>query len=153
MLERSERSPGEATAADARFDSTSARRILQRAAEEQHRLEKELTDSYSLEELEEMAAEVRISSEALHAAIRADRRDARPADARAGRRGWLAALERRMPERWSPETRNVALTGTGFVALTGLLISLWVVAPAVFWVTLLSLIVLSLLVLLGASPF
>lgn len=153
MLERSQRAAGGAACRRDRFDGASVRRILQRAAEEQHHLDKELVDSYSLAELEEMAAEVRISPEALQAAIDSHRGSAASARAGAGPRGWLAMLEARMPDRWSPETKNVALTGAGFVALTGLLLSLWMIAPGFFWVTLLSLIVVSLLVLLGASPF
>ena len=155
MLERSERAPGGAMHHISRFDSESVRRILQRAAEEQHRLDKELADNYSLEELEEMAAEVRISPEALRAAIEAHRRDAGARTGAPGapqRRpsGWL---EGRMPETWSPTFKHAVLASVSVLALSGLLLSLWIVAPTLFWATSLSLILLSLLVLLGASPF
>ena len=160
MLE-SERSPGRAAQPDDRLDSATVRRILERAAEEQHRLDKELSDLYSLEELEEMAAEVRISPEALRAAIEADRRDERmirPAAAtREGadghRRDWLAALEGRLPDAWSPAVKQMTLAGAGVVSLFGLLLSLSMFAPTLFWVTSLFLIALCLLVLAGAAPF
>jgi hypothetical protein len=160
MLE-SERLPGRAAHPNVQFDSETVRRILQRAAAEQHRLDNELADSYSLEELEEMAAEVRISPEALRAAIEADRRSASSIGAGAdirhradGRpRDWLAALEGRLPEVWSPAVKQMALAGVGFIALSGLLLSLSMFAPTLFWVTSLSLIALCLLGLSGGSPF
>lgn len=147
----------DATRPQDRFDRERVRRILQRAVAEQHRRESELADSYSLAELEEIAAEAKISPQALRAAIEADRRDAgraRAADAADDRpQDWITALEHRLPTRWSPAVKQMALAGGGVVALTGLLLSLSVFAPTAFWVTSLSLIVLSLAVMAGASPF
>src|SRR5690606_5621692 len=115
---------------------------------------KEHEDFFSLEELEEMAADARISPEALRAAIDRHRRDAGPAAAPDGpSTGPLGRLEARMPASWSPGLKSAVLASVGVVALTALLLSFWVVAPALFWTTSLSLIVVSLLILLGASPF
>lgn len=108
-----------------RFDSESVRRILQRAATEQHRLDTTVARGYSLDELQEMAADVQISPD---------------------------ALEHRLPAGWSPASKQLVLAGGGVVTLSGMLLSLSAIAPTVFWVASLSLIMLCLLVLLGASP-
>ena len=155
MTERS--GPGVAAAGGKdRFDGETVRRILQRAAVEQHRLNNELADSYSLEELEEMAAEARISPEALRNAIEAREPPpsaaARTAAAQALRpRRWFMALERSMPGR-SPAIRRAVLAGTGSIAVVGALLAFPAIAEALLWGTLLALIVLSVLILLGASP-
>lgn len=161
MPEQPARAPAGAAHHQERFDSATLRRILQRAATEQHRMDHELTDSYSFEELEEMAAAVQISPEALRAAVEADRREQRKSTAGAGIRDaadarqsdWLARLERRLPGGWSPAVKQMVLAGAGVGALSGLLLSLSVLAPTAFWIASLSLIALCLLVLIGASPF
>ncbi len=156
MLEPSQRA---ADAAPGRFDGASARSILERAAEEQQRLDNALADSYSMEELQEMAAELRISPGALQRAITAHQRERTSAGDGAGTRGAApghargrAALDRWTPTGWSPGFRNAVVAGSGFVALTAALLSLWALAPTIFWVTLLSLAAVSLLVLLGGAP-
>jgi VIT1/CCC1 family predicted Fe2+/Mn2+ transporter len=138
-----------------RFDAESVRRILQRAVEEQHGIDNMIADTYTVEELEEMAAEAGISSVALHAALDAERREDRPvaAPARDPGWGWLAALERRMPAHWTPGAKGAVMAGLGFVALAAVLLVLWAAAPTAFWVTALSLILVSLLVLIVGSPF
>ena len=135
-----------------RFQKEDAREILERAAAEQHRLDDELADTYSLEELEEMAAEAGISPEALRVAMESPVRqpdtstsdnaiepDQRP-------RGWLTLS--RMPEHWSPAVRATVVTSAVGIVLFGALFAFPVVAPVLFWVT----IVLLLLILLGAFP-
>jgi hypothetical protein len=120
------------------FDGDGVRRILQRAAEEQLRIDNELADAYSLEELQEMAAEVRISPEALSAAIAADARHARVADGGAGA---------------TTLVKRAVLMTAGFVALSSLLLALALTAPVLFWGTLVSLLALSTMILADASPF
>lgn len=156
MPERSERGLGGSTEREPRFDGESVRKILQRAAVEQHRLSNELADTYSLEELEEMAAEARISREALGAAVEAHHHGAaaRPAAARGAHpQGWLARLRSRMPGTWSPAARRIALTSAGVVVLVSVLVTVPAAAQVLLWTTLMSLIVLSVLVLVGVSPF
>ncbi len=136
MLPRSQREVFGATEQKKRFDADSVRRILGRAAAEQYRLDNELADTYSLEELEEMATEARISREALRAAI-----ESPP--------GWLAVLQRRMLGNWSPTAKGIVLTSVAGIALLGVLLAFPVVAYVLFWMT----IVLLVLILLGASPF
>ncbi len=136
MLPRSEREIFGATEQKKRFDGDSVRRILGRAAAEQYRLDNELADSYSLEELEEMAAEAGISREALRVAI-----ESPP--------GWLAMLQRWMPDHWSPAAKGVVLMSAAAIVLFGVLLAFPAVAQVLFWAT----IVLAVLILLGASPF
>lgn len=136
MLPRSEREVFGATEQKQRFDADSGRRILERAAAEQYRLDKELAEAYSLEELEEMATEAGISREALRAAI-----ESPPS--------WLAVLQRWMPETWSPTAKGIVLMSLAGIALLGVMLAFPVVAYVLFWTT----VVLLLLVLLGASPF
>jgi hypothetical protein len=127
---QSEPTPGP----DTRFDGETVRRILQRAAEAQHHLDNALADACTLPELEEMAAEARISPAALHAAIAAERDHG--ADTGTGARA-----------------RRAALMSIGFVVLSGVLIALAMIAPVVFWGATLSLVALSMLVLLESLPF
>jgi hypothetical protein len=134
-----------------RFDREGVRRILERAAAEQYRLEKELAETYSLEELQEMAAEAGISREALRIAI--ERRHRYPDVSTIGvaerPRRRAAFLQRRWLGTWSPLAKGAVLVGTIGVALVGAVLAFPVVAQALFWAT----IVLSVLILLGASPF
>ena|SRR5690606_33988460 len=125
------------SSAERRFDGPTARAILERAAIEQRRIDREHSDSYTLEELVEIAAQARISAEALRAAVDAHSRDstaARPSERRSAAR---TALGRTL------------LAGTAMVAIVGVLIAFPAAAEVLFWTTL----VISLLVLLGASPF
>jgi hypothetical protein len=142
-----------------RFDGESARRILQHAAAEQQRLNNELADFYSLEELEEMAAEAGISSEALRTAIEAHGSDSGTAaagtplapDDRPRRR--LSAVERLMPGDSSRAVKVVALTTAGGIVFFGSLLAFPAVAEVVLWVLVLLLVFLFVLIALGASPF
>lgn len=150
--------PGLAPGED-RFDGESARRILQRAAAEQQRLSNELADSYSFEELVEMAAEAGISPEALRAAIEADRRKPGtaasgtpfPQDGRPRRR--FSAANTLMPGNWSTAVKGAVLTTAGGIGFVGLLLAFPAFAEIVFLSLLAFLILLAVLVLLGASPF
>ena len=136
MLPRSEREIFGATEQKKRFDADSGRRILGRAVAEQHRLDNELADTYSLEELEEMAAEARISREALRVAIESPR-------------GSLATLQRWMPDNWSPAANGIVLMSIAGLVLFGVLLAFPAVAQVLLW----AMIVLAVLMLLGASPF
>lgn len=139
-----------------RFDGESTRRILQRAAAEQQRLKKELEDSYSLEELEQMAAEAGISSEALESAVETEKSRSGAAVAEAPARHprrRLPAAQRFMPANWSRARKAVVLTTAGGAVFLGSLLAFPAFADAVFWVLLLLLIALAVLIALGASPF
>ncbi len=136
MLPRSEREIFEAREHRGFFDADRVRRILERAAVEQHRLDAELADTYSLEELEEMAAEAGISREALHAAIQS------PA-------GRMAAPGKSLRRGRSVDARWIVVAGVSAIALLGVMIAFPIVAYVIVW----ALIVLGVLVLLGASPF
>jgi len=122
-----------------RFDADSVRRILERAAVEQHRLDKELDESYSREELEEMAAEAGISRSALRAAI--DDSTRVPHRSRRWRPGRGSAVRRRLAV--------ATVIGVGVVGLAGAATAFPIVAYILFWTT----IVLWVLILAGASPF
>ena len=133
-----------------RLDGESVRRILERAAAEQHRLDIELADTYSLEELEEMAAEVGISPDALRVAMESPRGDPgstsprTPVDVDQRSRDWLALLRR--PGNCPPAVKATVVTSAvGIVLLGGLL----AFPQLLFWVT----IVLLVLILLGAFSF
>jgi hypothetical protein len=158
MTERSAGTSEPFAGREERFDAETARRILRLAAEEQHRLEDSLTDSYSLEELEEIAAETGISRAAVHAAIAAERRQPEAAGAGGarlpedGRRGWLASLESWLPARWPTTARRIVLAGI-VVALFTWLATLPVIGPVILWVAVLSLMLLFVLALLGVSAF
>ena len=118
-----------------RFDAKRVRRILERAAAEQYRLDRELADTYTLEELEDMAAEAGISAKALHAAI-----DEPP------RRTEL--FQPRTHRIRFPDARGLFLIGAAGVALLGVLLAFPVVAQVLFWTTIAFLV----LVLLVGSP-
>lgn len=136
MLPRSERQLFGATEQQNLYAADDVRRILERAAVEQHRRDSELDGAYSLEELEEMAAEAGISREALRAALEKPPR-------------WSAALDRWIPVSWSPATKGIVLTGVAGVALFGLMLAFPVVAYAFIVVA----IVLLIMMMLGVSPF
>jgi hypothetical protein len=141
-----------------RFDGMSARRILERAAAVQQRLDNELADSYSLEELEEMAAEAGISAEALRAAIEAHDSDSGLAAGRSRVPGEepqrrMRAVRGLMPGKWSAAVKGVVLASAGIVGGGGVLLAFPVVAETVLWALLLFLILLTVLIVLGASPF
>lgn len=120
---------------DSRFDGRRARRILAQAVREQHRLDTAREDTWTLEELEAMAAEARISPEALRAAI--ERRAAGP-----GRLG------RSRPGRLAVTGKGMVLAGIAAIVLLGALIAFPTFAQVFFW----TMIALGVLVLLGASP-
>lgn len=142
-----------------RFDGESARRILQRAAAEQQRLIRELDDSYSREELEEIAAEAGISPEALKAAVETEKSGSGAAAAGKSHAPARQARRRRtevrgfMPRRWFRTRKGIVLTTAGGAAFLGSLLVFPAFAEAVFWVLLLLLIALAVLIVLGASPF
>jgi len=119
-----------------RLDGKAVRRILHRAVVEQHRRDVELTDTYSLGELEEMAAEAGISRDALQAAI-----DERPS--------WLDPLLQWLPRDWSPATRRIVLMGGAGIALLGVMLAFPIVAKVLFWATIIVLVMMA----LGVSPF
>ena len=119
-----------------RFDGKTVRRILERAAVEQHSLESKYDDSYTLEELEEMAAEAGISYKALRAAI-----DERPT--------LFSPLWRRFPRRWSLLTRQLVFWSVTGVVLLGLMMAFPFVAKVLFWATIIVLVMMA----LGISPF
>lgn len=142
-----------------RFDGESTRRILQRAAAEQQRLKKELEDSYSFEELEQMAAEAGISPEALKSAVETEKSGS--GTAVAGKPYAPAGRARRrptevrglMPGHWFRTRKGIVLTTAGGAAFFASLLAFPAFAEAVFWVLLLLLIALAVLIALGASPF
>jgi DNA-binding transcriptional ArsR family regulator len=137
-----------------RFDAETARRILHRAAEEQARMDTERLDSYSLEELEEIATEIGVSPEAVRAALRADQEPSAPARGLPGLvpeerpRGWLAWLESQLPASWSRRRKRVVLIGVGLGVFV-LLLSIPGFGPVILWATVLSLLVIILLLLVG----
>ncbi len=119
-----------------RFDGKAVRRILERAAARQVRLDNTSSDSYTLDELEEMAAEAGISRAALASAI-----EDRPSR-------W-SPLWRWLPASWSPLTRQLVFwTGTGIVLL-GIMLAFPFVAEVLFWATIIVLVMMA----LGISPF
>ena len=121
---------------DDRFDGRTVRRILERAAVEQHRINTELTDTYTLEELEEMAAEAGISRQAVRAAI-----EERPSR--------LSPILRRLPASWSPTRKRVVLMAAAGVVLLGIMLAFPFVAKVLFWATIVVLVMMA----LGVSPF
>jgi hypothetical protein len=156
MPENPEERHGEPANGPDRFDAEAVRRILHRAVEEQERLDSERPDSYSLEELEEIATETGISPEAVRAALEAYRDQSPPgAEAPAatheeGPRGLIAWLEHQLPATWSRRAKRAVLIGIG-VGLFALLLSLPGVGPIVIWVTALTLLALILLLLFGLA--
>ena len=141
----SRRSGQEPADHDDRFDGETARRILERAAAEQQRLSNRLTDTWSTGELEEIAAEAGISPEALHSAVAAQARDA-------GRSAKHGRFRRFDPRHWPGTLKGIVLTG-GSAAFIGALLLFPAFAQTVLWMLLLTVIALSVLILLGASPF
>lgn len=135
MFPQSEREVFGGSERSERFDADSGRRLLEQAAAEQYRLRKELDESYSIEELEEMATEAGISPQALRSVLK--RRSAGDATSR----GWL-------PERWLRAKWAPVLAGVTVVALLGLML----VSPTVAYFMLGIAIALGVLVLLGVSP-
>jgi hypothetical protein len=141
---------------DTRFDDDAAHRILRRAAEEQARRDSEAVDSYTLEQLEEIASQAGISPEAVRAAAlevqasadRAAKELQVAADGGGG--GWLAALRRRMPASWSPRAKNAVVLAVG-VALFALVVSMVGVGPVVLTLSL-TLMLILLLLLVGLGP-
>lgn len=118
-----------------RFDRESIRCILDRAAVEQHHLDRELLATYSLEELEEIAAEAGITRDALHAAIEKSRR--RP-----------ASIRRRTRRSWFSGARGMIMLGAAGLVLLALLLAFPIIAQVLFWTA----IAFLLIVLLVGSP-
>lgn len=159
MPEQSGRGQAGAVRHTDRFDGESARRILQRAAAEQQRLVRDLDDSYSVEELEEIAAEAGISPDALEAAVETEKRGRRTplfgtAPAPAGQpRHRRSEVRGFLPGRWFRTRTAIVLTTVGAAAFLASLLVFPAFAEAVFRVFLLLLIAVAVLILLGASPF
>lgn len=125
---------GESARTD-RFDADTVRRILGRAAAEQHRIDVEKREGYTREELEEMADEAGISREALIAAI------GEPGARQAWWRRWF-------PAHWSSARSGLVVAAL----LTVLLVAVMIAFPVVAWAVLWAAIVFGILVLLGATP-
>ena len=134
MFPQSEREVFRGSERSERFDADSGRRLLEQAAAEQYRLRKELDESYSVEELQEMATEAGISPQALRSVLR--RRSAGDGKSR----GW--------PERWLRAKWAPVLAGVTVVALLGLMLA----SPTVAYFVLGVAIAVGVLVLLGVSP-
>jgi len=147
-MESSARAPHGPAGGNTRFDGESVRRILQRAAVEQHRLDTELTDTYSRAELEEMAAEARISQAALRAALAADA-DGHSRESGGRVQDRMAPGYARLLGRWSPSLTRAALAAAACVTVVALLSLFPVAAAVLFWTTVIAFV----LILLGASPF
>lgn len=135
-----------------RFDRDAVRRILSRAAEEQHRLDRVLSDSCSLDELEEMAAEAGISPAALRAALEADRAGAGKPSGLVRPGKWLEALQALMPRSWSVPAKRAALAGLGGIGFVGLLAAFPAFGTALFWGLVIALTVFALLAAIGVMP-
>ena len=135
MLPQSERELFQGQGRRERFDADSGRRILEQAAAEQYRLQKELDDGYSLEELREMATEAGISEEALQSVLK-QRSDSFRKPKAWSPRNWLQT-------QWGP-----VLAGLAVVALLGLMLA----SPTVAYFVLGAAIAVGVLVLLGVSP-
>jgi hypothetical protein len=145
--------------AENRFDGESARAILERAAAEQQRRNSALAGSYSLEELEEMAAEAGISCEALKAAIQAHAGERRAAEqgprfvSRKRPRRGPSLLDILVPGRWPRAAKGVALAGVAGIGIVGLALAFPAVAQMALWALVAFLLLVTLLIALGASPF
>jgi hypothetical protein len=153
MPDPRERSPGRSPEGPARLEPEIARRILRRAAEEQDRLDSAVPESYTLEELEEVAREAGISPRALRAAAAEHGVGGHPSALDAvtgdhGGGGWLAALEGRMPASWSPAVRRAVLVGIAVAGVASLLL-LPGAASAVYLVVVVSLVILLLAVIVA----
>ena len=135
-----------------RFDGERVRHILERAAAEQHRLNQALAETYSLAELQEMAAEAGIAPEALRAAIE----QVPPDPAAAARRTAAGAVGRAVarraapwvPGRWSANARAAVVAGAAGLAALGVLLAFPAAAQVLLWVTILLLVLMA----LGAFP-
>lgn len=127
MLPQTEQDVFGQTGRRKRFDAEEARRILERAVAEQTRRDRELAGSYSLEELEEMAAEAGISPEALRAAIK-------------GRPRRRAGLPRRNPKRSLPFGSGTVIAGLSGIVLVAMLLAFPEMAYALIFALLLLLI-------------
>lgn len=136
---------GNPSGSERRFEKTEAEQILRRAADEQARLDLEKDHSFSLEQLQEIAAEAGISAEAVHAAARAHEHPAQPAAGQlptedAAGAGWL-------PASWSPAARRIAVLAVGIAVVGGL------VAVGGFWPVVITVMVIVLvLAVLGLGP-
>jgi 7-cyano-7-deazaguanine synthase in queuosine biosynthesis len=114
-------------------------------------------DSYTLEQLEEIATEAGISPEAVRAAAMehetssAGTTAALPVPDAEATGGWLAAVKRRMPAAWSPALKNAVLTAT-VAALLALVIAIVGVGPIVVVLTAVILVLILLMILLGLGP-
>ena len=136
MLPRTERHLFVGTDNQTLFGPNRTRAILARAAREQHRRNRERAESYSLEELEEMAAEAGISREALQSAI-------------SGPQQLPRTVRRWLPRGWSARASTIALISGGAIVLLALMIAFPVIAYTILWLMILMMV----LMLLGASPF
>jgi hypothetical protein len=144
---------------DTRFDGESARAILERAAAEQQRQNSALAGSYSLDELTEMAAEAGISPEALETAIEAHARERRATHqgprfvSRKQSRGGPSVLDRLVPGPWPRAVKGVVLATAGGIGVVGLALAFPAVAQMALWALVAFLLLVTLLIALGASPF
>lgn len=146
-------------AREARFDGETARAILERAAAEQQRRNSELAGSYTLDELHEMAAEAGISSEALRAAIEAHTKSRQTAhqgpsfvSRKRPRRG-RSVLDRLVPGPWPRAAKGTVLTIAGGIGVVGLALAFPAVGQMALWALVAFLLLVTLLIALGASPF
>jgi hypothetical protein len=146
MKDRTGLPAGEPSDGERRFDSDAAQRILRRAAEEEARRDTDAADSYTLEQLQEIATEAGISPEAVAAAARAQASEHEEAG------GWVAALDRLMPASWSPRLKHAVLIGAA-VTLLGLFVSVTGIGPILLAVFAVVVALFLLLVLLGLGPF
>jgi hypothetical protein len=148
---------GESPGTGKRFDKQAAEQILRRAADEQARLDVEEDDSYSLEQLQEIATEAGISPEAVRAAARAHEASTTPSvvgpppEGAEPATGWLAAIERRLPASWSPRLRRGVVVAAG-VTLVGLLVAVAGVGPVVIALSVAIVVLVLLFALLGLGP-
>jgi hypothetical protein len=114
-------------------------------------------DSYTLEQLEEIATEAGISPEAVRAAAMehetssAGTTAALPIHGADDTGGWLAAVKRRMPTAWSPALKNAVLVAT-VGALFALVVAIVGVGPIVVVLTAAILVLILLMILLGLGP-
>src|SRR5690606_632139 len=134
-----------------RFDGESARAILERAAAEQQRRDGELAGSYTLEELEQMAAEAGISAEALAAAVAAHERSRSGAGngprfvRRQRPRRWRALLDVLVPGPWSGTVKGIVLATAGGIGVVALALAFPAAAQTALWALLAFLVLVALL--------
>jgi hypothetical protein len=148
---------GESPDSEKRFDKDAAEQILRRAADVQARLDVEEVDSYSLEQLQEIATEAGISPEAVraaalaHEASPAPRPAEKPSASADSETGWLASLSRRLPASWPPRVRRGVILAGG-VALIGILVAVAGVGPVAIGLSVAILLLILLFALLGVGP-